>query len=78
MLIPAAMINLLGSPNHTGDAIYEGLSQVMQMPGVHIHLYGKKKTTPFRKMGHITVTNEEMSVLRVLANQVKNILKVKA
>ena len=78
LLIPAAMVNLLGSPNHTGNVIYEGLSKVMQMPGVHIHLYGKKKTTPFRKMGHITVTNEEMSVLRVLANQVKNILKVKA
>ncbi len=78
MLIPSAMVNLLGAPNHTGNAIYEGLSKVMQMPGVHIHLYGKKITTPFRKMGHITITNEEMSVLKVLANQVKNILKVKA
>ena len=78
MLIPAAMVNLLGAPNHTGNAIYEGLSKVMQMPGVHIHLYGKKITTPFRKMGHITITNEEMSVLKVLAKQVKNILKVKA
>ena len=78
MLIPAAMVNLLGAPNHTGNAIYEGLSSVMQMPGVHIHLYGKKITTPFRKMGHITITNEEMSVLKVLAKQVKNILKVKA
>ena len=77
-LIPAAMINLLGAPNYTGNAIYEGLSKVMQMPGVHIHLYGKKITTPFRKMGHITITNEEMSVLKVLANQVKNILTVKA
>ena len=78
MLIPSAMVNLLGAPNHTRNAIYEGLSKVMQMPGVHIHLYGKKITTPFRKMGHITITNEEMSVLKVLANQVKNILKVKA
>ncbi len=78
MLIPSAMVNLLGAPNHTGNAIYEGLSKVMQMPGVHIHLYGKKITTPFRKMGHITITNEEMSVLKVLANQVKNIIKVKA
>ncbi len=77
-LIPAAMVNLLGAPNHTGNAIYGGLSQVMQMPGVHIHLYGKKVTKPFRKMGHITITNEEMSVLKVLANQVKNILTVKA
>ena len=78
MLIPAAMVNLLGAPNHTGNAIYEGLSKVMQMPGVHVHLYGKKITTPFRKMGHITITNEQMSVLKVLANQVKNILKVKS
>ena len=78
MLIPAAMVNLLGAPNYTGNAIYEGLSKVMKMPGVHIHLYGKKITIPFRKMGHITITNEKMSVLKVLANQVKNILTVKA
>ena len=78
MLIPAAMVNLLGAPNYKGNAIYEGLPEVMRMPGVHIHLYGKKITTPFRKMGHITITNEDMSVLKVLANQVKKILKIKA
>lgn len=78
MLIPAVMVNLLGAPNYTGNAIYEGLFQAMQMPGVHIHLYGKKITKPFRKMGHITITNKDMSTLKVFANQVKNILKVKA
>ena len=78
MLIPAAMVNLLGAPNHTGSAIYEGLSEAMQMPGVHLHLYGKKITKPFRKMGHVTITNEDMSTLKASANQIKNILKVKA
>jgi 5-(carboxyamino)imidazole ribonucleotide synthase len=48
------------------------------MPGVHIHLYGKKITKPFRKMGHVTITNEDMSTLKASANQIKNILKVKA
>ncbi|MGY8982130.1 MAG: ATP-grasp domain-containing protein, partial [Cytophagales bacterium] len=78
MLIPAAMVNLLGAPDHTGSAIYEGLSEAMQMPGVHLHLYGKKITKPFRKMGHVTITNEDMSTLKASANQIKNILKVKA
>jgi len=78
MLIPAAMVNLLGAPDHTGSAIYEGLSEAMQMPGVHLHLYGKKITKPFRKMGHVTITNEDMSALKASANQIKNILKVKA
>jgi 5-(carboxyamino)imidazole ribonucleotide synthase len=78
MLIPAAMVNLLGTPDHTGSAIYEGLSEAMKMPGVHLHLYGKKITKPFRKMGHVTITNEDMSTLKASANQIKNILKVKA
>ncbi|MFT4736410.1 MAG: 5-(carboxyamino)imidazole ribonucleotide synthase [Cyclobacteriaceae bacterium] len=75
-LIPAAMINLLGAEGYTGDAIYEGIDDLMKERGAHIHLYGKKITKPFRKMGHITVTDEDLKTLKVRINTIKNCIKV--
>lgn len=57
LIIPSAMINLLGEDGYTGDAIYEGLEEVLKIKGLHVHLYGKKLTKPFRKMGHITIAD---------------------
>ena len=48
------------------------------MEGVHIHLYGKKLTKPFRKMGHITLTDPDLEKLKEKAQIVKEKLKVKA
>ena len=77
-LMPSVMINLLGEPGYEGDAIYEGLENVLQMPGVFLHLYGKKTTKPFRKMGHITVVNKNAEMAKRQAKLIKQILKVKA
>ncbi|MEQ9402008.1 MAG: 5-(carboxyamino)imidazole ribonucleotide synthase [Cyclobacteriaceae bacterium] len=75
---PAAMVNLLGEEGYTGDAKYEGLSQCMEMKGVYVHLYGKKKTKPFRKMGHVTILDPDINSLKTKARLVKETLKVKA
>jgi len=75
---PAAMVNLLGEGGFTGNAVYEGLEECMAMEGVYVHLYGKKLTKPFRKMGHVTITDKEVASLKVKARKVKDILKVKA
>lgn len=77
-LWPSAMVNLLGDDGFTGDAKYEGMSEVLSKAGVHVHLYGKKITKPFRKMGHITVSDQDMNELREKVNFVKFTLKVKA
>jgi len=76
ILIPSAMVNLLGEEGHTGDAQYAGIEELMATKGVHIHLYGKKKTKPFRKMGHVTVVDENIESLKEKANFVKETLKV--
>lgn len=55
----AVMINLLGEEGHDGLATYDGIEDVLRMPGVYVHLYGKKFTKPFRKMGHITIINDD-------------------
>lgn len=72
----AAMINLLGEKNYTGDAIYEGLDKALQAGHVHIHLYGKKTTRPFRKMGHATITAPTVEEAISLARLVQQVLKI--
>jgi 5-(carboxyamino)imidazole ribonucleotide synthase len=74
----SAMINLLGEDGFLGLAKYEGLEEVMKTPGAHVHLYGKKFTKPFRKMGHVTVVDADLVNLKKKANFVKQTLKVKA
>jgi 5-(carboxyamino)imidazole ribonucleotide synthase len=78
MLAPSAMVNLLGEEGFTGSACYEGLEAVLKTEGVHVHLYGKKITKPFRKMGHITIVDADPIRLKKKANFVKETLKVKA
>lgn len=70
------MINLLGENGFTGDAKYSGLEEVMAMGGVHVHLYGKKLTKPFRKMGHVTIVDKDMKELKAKAQFVKETIKV--
>jgi 5-(carboxyamino)imidazole ribonucleotide synthase len=72
----AVMLNLLGEENHTGSAVYLGLEACLDLEDVHIHLYGKKLTRPFRKMGHVTVLDENMENAKNKAKFVKSTLKI--
>lgn len=54
---PSAMINILGVKNGTPE--YRGLREIMAVPGIKVHLYGKKIATPNRKLGHITVIGDD-------------------
>lgn len=74
--IPSAMVNLLGEPGYTGTAKYEGIEKVLAAGGVHVHLYGKAITKPFRKMGHVTIVDEDTKRLREKATFVKHTLKI--
>lgn len=74
----AVMINVLGEPGFEGIALYEGLEEVLKMSGVFIHLYGKKFTKPFRKMGHVTILDENRALAIEKAKKVQTLLKVKA
>ena len=78
LILPSAMVNLLGEPGFEGLAQYVGIDEIMRLPGVHIHLYGKRLTKPFRKMGHVTIVDEDIEQLKKKANFVKQTLKVTA
>ncbi len=76
--MPSVMINLLGEQNYEGAVKYEGLTECMAIEGVKIHLYGKKITKPFRKMGHVTILASSIEEAKFKANIVKQKLKVKS
>ena len=75
-LCSAVMINLLGEKNYTGPAVYQSFEDAMKIDGVFIHLYGKKNTQPYRKMGHVTVTGNSKEEVKSKALIIKNMLKV--
>lgn len=76
ILSPSVMLNVLGEPNYIGNVKYEGLESVLKIPGVKPHIYGKKITKPFRKMGHITILGKTIEEALERAELVKNTLKV--
>jgi 5-(carboxyamino)imidazole ribonucleotide synthase len=76
ILSPSVMLNVLGEPEYTGNVKYEGLEEVLKIPGVKPHIYGKRITKPFRKMGHVTILGTTIEEAKQKAAIVKNTLKV--
>ena len=72
----AIMVNILGADGHTGVPHYQGMEEVLKIPGVYIHLYGKKLTKPARKMGHVTIINESLSEAQKYKDFIAETLKV--
>jgi 5-(carboxyamino)imidazole ribonucleotide synthase len=76
--LPSVMVNILGAGGHEGPVRYEGLTESMAIDGVKIHLYGKKITKPFRKMGHATVLSGTLECAMKKADRVKQLIQVKS
>ena len=70
------MVNLVGEDNYEGDVIYQNIENILKLDGVTPHIYGKKITRPFRKMGHVTIVNKDLEIARKIAEQVKNTIRV--
>jgi len=76
IILPSAMVNLLGEAGYTGPAKYEGLDDLLAIEGASIFLYGKKETRPQRKMGHVTIVDENADALKRKVEEVKKVIKV--
>ncbi len=74
--VGGVMVNLVGAEGYSGRVIYENIENIMTMDGVTPHIYGKKETRPFRKMGHVTIVNEDLNEARRIAEAVKKSIKV--
>ncbi len=75
-ILPAIMVNLVGEAFYEGEVIYRNMNTILSWPGVTPHLYGKKHTRPFRKMGHVTIANDDITKAKTIAKKVKNTLRV--
>jgi 5-(carboxyamino)imidazole ribonucleotide synthase len=74
--VAGIMVNLVGAEGHTGEVVYENIEKILEIDGVTPHIYGKKITKPFRKMGHVTIVNKDINKARKVAQQVKKLIKV--
>ncbi len=75
---PAVMVNILGEEGYSGIPKFIGLKEMLEIEGVNLYIYGKKTTSPFRKMGHITIVDECVENAIKKANKVKQIVKVRS
>jgi len=78
VILPSAMVNVLGSEGYSGEAKYEGLGEVLAIDNAFVHLYGKKQTKAGRKMGHVTILSKEKQELIHQANKIKRLLSVQS
>ncbi len=74
--VGGVMVNLVGAEGYHGDVVYQNIEAIMHMDGVTPHIYGKKQTRPFRKMGHVTIVHQDLGEARRIAEEVKNTIKV--
>ncbi|MDO6676700.1 5-(carboxyamino)imidazole ribonucleotide synthase [Tenacibaculum sp. 1_MG-2023] len=74
--VAGIMVNLVGAEGYTGDVVYENIEEILKIDGVTPHVYGKRTTKPFRKMGHVTIVNKDINEARKIAQQVKETIKV--
>ena len=74
--VSGVMVNLVGAENHSGAVYYEQMNTILATPGVIPHIYGKKDTRPFRKMGHVTIINENLEEARKIAEHIKKTIQV--
>ena len=77
LISPAVMVNLLGEEGYAGEPFIEGIHDALKIPELSFHFYGKTYTKPFRKMGHITVLDDDIKKALEKANKAKDILKIK-
>jgi 5-(carboxyamino)imidazole ribonucleotide synthase len=74
--VAGIMVNLVGAEGFSGDVVYENIEKILAWNGVTPHIYGKRQTRPFRKMGHVTIVNKDIDEARRIAEDVKNSIRV--
>ena len=74
--VAGIMVNLVGEEGYAGDVVYKNMESILSIDGVTPHIYGKKETRPFRKMGHVTIVNQDLDEARRIAEKVKKVIRV--
>ena len=78
LVSPAVICNIVGPEGVNGAYVLDRLNEVMRIPGVYIHMYGKKTTSPDRKLGHFTVISSTKEEAINKMEKVKSLLTIKS
>lgn len=71
------MINLTGPEDGTGSYRLAGMEEALATEGFHVHMYGKARSKPHRKLGHLTVTDTNIETAKAKANSIREQVRVK-
>ena len=74
--VAGIMVNLVGEKGYSGNVVYQNIEEILKIEGVTPHIYGKKETRPFRKMGHVTIVHKDIEKAREIAETVKKTIRV--
>jgi 5-(carboxyamino)imidazole ribonucleotide synthase len=74
--VAGIMVNLVGEEGFSGKVTYKNMEEILKIDGVTPHIYGKKETRPFRKMGHVTIVDSDIDIARKIAQKVKETIRV--
>jgi 5-(carboxyamino)imidazole ribonucleotide synthase len=74
----SAMVNLIGAEGETGYAQIENVDEILEIRGLYLHWYAKTETRPGRKMGHITLVDNDLERLKSNVEKVNQTVKVTA
>ncbi|MFB6110190.1 MAG: 5-(carboxyamino)imidazole ribonucleotide synthase [Halodesulfurarchaeum sp.] len=75
LLAPTAMANLLGDEGDPREVVLSGTDSVLAMDGIHLHWYGKREVRPLRKLGHVTTTGPDLSVIHDQVREARDTLR---
>ena len=76
LISPTIMLNILGEEGYSGDALFLGLDEALKEENVFVHIYGKEKTSPKRKMGHLTCSIEPLEKADIISKRAFEKIKV--
>ncbi len=77
LLAPSVMKNLLGEVTTTGEVDVIGVEQAYEDKEIKVHIYGKTKVSPYRKMGHLTVCNKCLDVALEKARRAYQFIEIR-
>lgn len=76
LLTPAVMVNIIGNDGDDHAYSIEGIRDILAIPGVKLHIYGKKAARKGRKLGHITVVDSDVEQAIDKARYVRSLIRV--
>lgn len=74
--MPCAMINIVGPETGSGRYRLKYFNELNSLSGVYVHLYGKQKSKPNRKLGHITIVQPSREKVLEITQKIRTLTEI--